>query len=70
MKFRMKILDLRHMIREVLEEETSKVVCRVCSGDGEVAGEYCATCGGEGKEVDYRLSPSKGVGRGPLPYRK
>lgn len=60
---------LRLLIREMLQEEMPKVTCRVCRGSGEVAGEYCATCGGEGEEIDYRVSTHKGIGRGPLPYR-
>lgn len=69
MKSKADILNLRLMIREMLREEIPKATCRVCRGSGEVAGEYCATCGGEGEEIDYRVSTHKGIGRGPLPYR-
>lgn len=66
---KIKISELKRIIREVLEEEMPMVPCRVCGGSGEVAGEYCATCGGEGKELDYGITKRGGIGRGPLPYR-
>ena len=64
---RITLSQLRKIIREVAEE-TPKAVCRVCGGAGEVAGEYCATCDGEGQELDYGASRG-GIGRGPLPWR-
>lgn len=61
------VSQLRKIIREVVEE-MPKATCRACDGTGEVAGEFCATCSGDGEELDYGATRG-GIGRGPLPWR-
>lgn len=58
---------LRKIIREAIQEGP-RVTCRVCGGEGTVAGEHCATCAGEGTELDLGATRG-GIGRGPLPWR-
>jgi hypothetical protein len=68
---KMKISQLRSVIREVLRDELGREAtdeCRVCGGQGEVAGEFCATCSGTGEELAYGAT-RPGIGRGPLPWR-
>lgn len=56
---------LRKLIREAIGE-VPKASCRACDGEGSVAGEFCATCGGSGEEISYENRG--GIGRGPLPH--
>ena len=58
--------ELRRAIREALDLPTAP--CRACDGEGHVAGEHCATCGGTGEEIDPGGGRG-GIGRGPLPWR-
>lgn len=58
---------IRRIIREELGIPTAE--CRVCGGEGAVAGEFCATCDGAGEEIDPSASARPGIGRGPLPWR-
>lgn len=58
---------LRAIIRE--EMEIPKASCRACDGEGDVAGEFCAACGGTGEEIDPNAGGRPGIGRGPLPWR-
>lgn len=57
--------NLRRIIRENLKD-TPAAICRVCGGEGNVSGEYCATCAGSGKEISYEC----GIGRPTVPYTK
>ena len=67
---RISLAQLRGIIREVLADVPMDV-CRVCSGEGQVVGEFCATCGGTGQEIDPGVTKGRpGIGRGPLPWRK
>ena len=57
-------------LRKIIEDALRRV-CRACNGEGSVAGEFCATCGGEGYELDYSGSEERpGIGRGTVPHSK
>lgn len=60
---------IRRLVRETITSDMPKATCRVCGGTGDVAEEFCATCSGEGEEIDYTAGRG-GIGRGPVPYRK
>jgi hypothetical protein len=40
-----------HAIQHKLDQERSKVLCRVCKGTGRSYGSWCDKCGGEGRHL-------------------